>query len=73
MIWPSIRNIIAALIRNALQGKHQCIRLEGHPEVQGKSIESWEWECSCGESYPYHRSELAAIEGFKDHYKWARV
>lgn len=61
MIWHSILNILAALIRNVIQGKHLCIRLE-HDEQWG-----WEWDCSCGEGRCLYPSEVKAIESFGRH------
>ena len=63
MIWRSALNILAAWVRNLLQGNHQCIRLE-HDEQFG-----WEWNCSCGHWDSLHKSELSAIRSFSRHVK----
>ena len=72
MIWRSAVNILRALVRNLFQKGHQCIRLESfipfQQAVPGRPlVEVWEWECSCGQSYPYNRSEMSAIDSFNDH------
>ena len=62
MIWKSIINILAALLRNAFQRGHQCTaldQLEGQPE--------WGWECSCGAWGDYFATELRAIEDYRFH------
>lgn len=61
MIWRSALNIIAALIRNVLQGKHQCTLLE-------KEIGwGWHWQCSCGNWGGFCDSETEAIKDFNRH------
>ena len=62
MICHTILNILAALIRNAFQRGHQCVRLEKAPEPY-----DWEWNCSCGALSSRFTTELAAIDSFKHH------
>lgn len=69
MFVRSALNILAAMIRNALQGKHQCIRLERTTVHEGSySYNCWVWECSCS---PFAtgrlETEAHAIEEFKKH------
>lgn len=61
MIWRSAVNILWALVRNALQGKHQCILLEYDLDW------GWEWRCSCGDGKSLLASEHAAIKDFGRH------
>lgn len=67
MIWKSALNIIAALIRNALQGKHQCISL------RQEYHSGWEWVCSCGQSDWAYFTEMHAIKGFGKHLERKKV
>ena len=60
MIWRSAVNILWALVRNALQGKHQCIELE-------EDEFSWDWACSCGAWGTFLESENAAIKDYGRH------
>jgi hypothetical protein len=62
MIWRSAVNILWALVRNTLQGKHQCILL-----AQTEDYGDWQWECSCGAWDVYAASENDAIKGFGRH------
>jgi hypothetical protein len=68
MIWRSTLNILAALIRNFLQGKHQCILLE-----QAEDTGEWVWECSCGDWDAFSHTELIAIKGFSRHIEREKV
>jgi len=61
MIWRSAVNILWALVRNTLQGKHQCTVLE---KMDGWG---WHWECSCGEWGGFCDSENAAIKDYGRH------
>lgn len=61
MIWRSAVNILWALVRNTLQGNHQCILLE---KADGWG---WTWECSCGSWGVFEPTEASAIEGFQEH------
>lgn len=61
MIWRSTLNIIAALVRNVLQGKHQCTLLE---KADGWG---WHWECSCGNWGVFHATENDAIRDYGKH------
>ena len=61
MIWHSILNVLAALIRNAFQKGHQCIGLENDPQF------GWTWECSCGDWNDCHDTEVEAIKDFSRH------
>lgn len=69
MIWRSARNILWALVRNALQGKHQCLRLEMMRLWEGSySYNAWVWECSCSPlATGKLETEVHAIEAFKKH------
>lgn len=63
MIWRSARNILWALVRNFLQGKHQCTMLEQDEQF------GWEWECSCGHMGVGYPSALTAIKRYSNHLK----
>ena len=67
MIWRSALNILWALVRNAFQRGHQCVRLE---HIHGWG---WEWHCSCGEWDTGDVSEVEAIKGFNRHTSLKRV
>lgn len=61
MIWHSILNVLTALLRNAFQKGHRCLRLDGGGFGQ------WEWDCSCGAWGAFHHTELSAIQDYSRH------
>lgn len=67
MIWQSVFNILTALLRNVLQGKHQCMVLE---KADGWG---WHWECSCGDGGYLYSSEVKAIKSFSAHINREKV
>lgn len=69
MIWRSVVNILWALVRNAFQKGHQCIRLEKTTIYNGEDpISVWVWECSCSPlAIGLQDNEAAGIEDFQQH------
>jgi len=68
MIWHSILNVLAALIRNAFQRGHKCTSLD-----RCEYTEQWGWECSCGAWDDCFTTELRAIDSFHLHIQHQKV